>query len=111
MDGIDIPDEMLSSAPWMVVRHGWRHVALRQMDALALRFPDNHFDYVMAFHVVTVVPDPQRLMREAHRVCRPGGRVVVINHFRSRRLLGGSVVGLIDPLTRVLGWQTRLRRS
>jgi phosphatidylethanolamine/phosphatidyl-N-methylethanolamine N-methyltransferase len=79
------------------------------MDAQNLEFPSNSFDYVMAFHVVSVVPDAQRLMAEARRVCRPGGKLVIINHFRSERPLIGNIVDLADPLTRKLGWRTTLK--
>ena len=58
----------------------WRHITLREMDALELGFPDDSFDYVTAFHVVSVVPDAGRLMHEAQRVCRPGGKLIIINH-------------------------------
>ena len=71
--GIDLAPEMLERAQDRVNRNGWRHVTLAQGDALNLQFDDDAFDYVMAFHVVSVVPDPQRMMAEAQRVCRPGG--------------------------------------
>lgn len=107
--GIDLSREMLDQAAEKVRRQGWRHIALRQMDALNLEFPDDSFDYVTAFHVVSVVPDATRMMDEAQRVCRPGGALIIINHFRSERPLVGSLVGLADPLTRRLGWRTTLR--
>ncbi len=107
--GIDLAQDMLDQAAAKVRQCGWRHVSLRQMDALNLSFPDDAFDYVMAFHVVSVVPDPGRMMQEAHRVCRNGGRIVIINHFRSPRPMIGSLVDLADPITRKLGWRTTLR--
>ena len=54
-------------------RNGWRHLQVMEMDALNLKLPDNTFDYVMAFHVVSVVPDARRMMREVQRVSKPGG--------------------------------------
>ena len=107
--GIDLAQDMLDQAAEKVRRRGWRHVSLRRMDALDLSFPDDTFDYVMAFHVVSVVPDPSRMMQEAHRVCRNGGRLVIINHFRSPRPAISSLVDLADPITRKLGWRTTLR--
>lgn len=107
--GIDLAQDMLEQAAEKVRRRGWRHVALRQMDALNLGFPDDSFDYVTAFHVVSVVPDPNRMMDEARRVCRRGGTLVIINHFRSERPLIAALVDLVDPLTRKLGWRTTLR--
>ena len=63
----------------------------------------------MAFHVVTVVPDPIRMIEEARRVCRPGGRIVIVNHFTSESPLVGFVTEALDPVTRHLGWRTNLR--
>ncbi len=107
--GIDLAQDMLDQAAEKVRQNGWRHVTLRQMDALNLEFPADSFDYVMAFHVVSVVPDAPRLMHEARRVCRSGGTIVVINHFRSERPVIASLVDLVDPVTRKLGWRTTLR--
>jgi phosphatidylethanolamine/phosphatidyl-N-methylethanolamine N-methyltransferase len=104
--GIDLAPDMLERAQDKVNRNGWRHFTLEQGDALNLKFPDDSFDYVMAFHVVSVVPDPRRMMAEAQRVCRPGGVIVVINHFRSPRPPLARFARTIDPITRWLGWTT-----
>ena len=107
--GIDLASEMLEQAQQKIARNGWRHVSLERMDALHMDFPDESFDYVTCFHVVSVVPDSARLMREMVRVCRPGGTLVIINHFRSERRWLAWVVDVIDPITRRLGWTTTLR--
>src|SRR5262249_28491853 len=104
--GIDLAPEMLERAQDRVNRNGWRHVTLAQGDALNLQFDHDAFDYVMAFHVVSVVPDPQRMMAEAQRVCRPGGLLTIINHFRSPHRVVARMQRRIDPLTRRLGWTT-----
>jgi len=106
--GIDLAPDMLEKAQERIDRHGWRHVSVEQGDALSLRFPDDSFDYVMAFHVVSVVPDAKKLMAEAERVCRTGGRIVVINHFRSENRKVARLQHSIDPMTRKLGWTTSL---
>jgi phosphatidylethanolamine/phosphatidyl-N-methylethanolamine N-methyltransferase len=80
-----------------------------EMDALDLKFPDNSFDYVMAFHVVTVVPDPLRMIAEANRVTKPGGRIVIVNHFTTDVPVLGSLTQALDPMTRWLGWRTDLK--
>jgi len=107
--GIDLSQDMLDHAAQKMdpLRH--RHIKLRQGDALNLDFPDESFDFVTAFHVITVVPDPKRMLDEMVRVCRPGGRIVIINHFSSERALIRFVVDRVDPITRHLGWSTRLR--
>src|SRR5581483_11591698 len=97
--GIDLAPDMLERAQDKVNRNGWRHVTLEQGDALDLRFADDTFDYVMAFHVVSVVPDPRRMMAEAQRVCRPGGLLTIINHFRSPNRALARLARTIDPIT------------
>jgi phosphatidylethanolamine/phosphatidyl-N-methylethanolamine N-methyltransferase len=107
--GIDLAPEMLERAQERIDRNGWSHATVEQGDALDLRFADDSFDYVMAFHVVSVVPDAGRLMAEAQRVCRPGGLITVINHFRSDNAAVARMQRAIDPVTRRLGWTTSLR--
>jgi len=109
--GIDLAPEMLEQAQRKVNREGWRHISLYQMNALSLEFADAEFDYVTAFHVVSVIPDHQGLMKEIVRVCKPGGKVVVINHFRSPRRWLAGLVDKLDPVTRRLGWRTTLQCS
>jgi len=104
--GIDLAPDMLDRAQDKVNRNGWRHVTLQQADALDLNFDDDSFDYVMAFHVVSVVPDPVGMMTEARRVCRPGGLITLINHFRNGYGPFARLQRTIDPLTRWLGWTT-----
>jgi phosphatidylethanolamine/phosphatidyl-N-methylethanolamine N-methyltransferase len=107
--GIDLAPDMLARARQKIEDNGWEHLSVLEMNALDLEFPDNTFDYVMAFHVVTVVPDPVRMVAEAKRVCKPGGKIVVVNHFTSDFPLIGTLTEALDPLTRWLGWRTDLR--
>jgi phosphatidylethanolamine/phosphatidyl-N-methylethanolamine N-methyltransferase len=107
--GIDLAPDMLARARQKIEDNGWYHLSVLEMNAQDLEFADNTFDYVMAFHVVTVVPDPVRMVAEAKRVCKPGGKIVVVNHFTSDFPLIGSLTEALDPLTRWLGWRTDLR--
>jgi phosphatidylethanolamine/phosphatidyl-N-methylethanolamine N-methyltransferase len=108
VDAIDLSQSMLREAASKATNNGWDHICLRQMDATNLDFPDDHFDFVHAFHLVTVVPDHQKLLSEMLRVCKPGGTLVVINHFQSPRRWISMWVNLVDPITRPLGWRTTL---
>lgn len=108
--GIDFSTEMLSKAIARVERLGLRHVhELRQMDARALDFPDNHFDSIAAMHVLSVVPEPEKVMAEIARVCKPGGKVVITNHFA--RTKGGlaRLERAIAPLADIIGWHSDFR--
>jgi phosphatidylethanolamine/phosphatidyl-N-methylethanolamine N-methyltransferase len=111
LTGIDLAPDMLDRARRKVAREGWKNIDLAVGDAQDLQFPDESFDYVTSFHVVSVVPEPKRMMREMVRVCRTGGTIVIINHFRSERPVIASVVDRLDPVTRKLGWRTTLRLS
>jgi phosphatidylethanolamine/phosphatidyl-N-methylethanolamine N-methyltransferase len=100
--GVDLARDMLEIAQEKVDLYGWRHIKLLEMDALNMTFADDSFDYVMAFHVVSVVPDAKRMMGELSRVCRAGGTIVVINHFRSRNLIAAAADNALAPVTRHL---------
>ena len=104
--GIDLAPETLEQAQEKIDQNGWRHLKVMEMDALNLKFSDNTFDYIMAFHVVSVVPDATRLMREVLRVGKPGATIVIINHFRSRNRVLAAFDSFMEPITRRLGWHT-----
>ena len=78
---IDLSMAMLEHARERAGSSTTARVAFAQMDATSLAFPDRSFDAVYAPHVINVVPDPAAIGREIARVCRPDGRVVLLNHF------------------------------
>ena len=106
--GIDISASMLEKAQERVARRQTHHVHLLQMDAAALDFPDNSFDIVYASYLINVVPDPVRVAREMHRVCRVGGRIIFLNHFLSSNRLLSRAERLISPLTIHIGFKSDL---
>jgi phosphatidylethanolamine/phosphatidyl-N-methylethanolamine N-methyltransferase len=105
--GIDYSHEMLAKARGKVAELGLSHVhELRQMDARHLDFPDNHFDTVAAMHIVSVVPEPERVVAEMARVCKPGGHIVITNHFASDKGVLAAVERLTAPFASILGWHS-----
>jgi phosphatidylethanolamine/phosphatidyl-N-methylethanolamine N-methyltransferase len=107
--GIDLAADMLVQARAKIAKNIWSHLQVMEMNALNLTFADNSFDYVTAFHTVTVVPDPIRMLAEAKRVCRPNGKIVIVNHFTTDLPIIGPLTEALDPITRRLGWRTKLR--
>lgn len=108
--GIDFSDEMLAKARARVEKMGLKHVAaLRQMDARALDFPDNTFDTVAAMHVLSVVPEPEKVMSEIARVLKPGGRVVITNHFVRTQGILAHIERIAAPFANTLGWHSDFR--
>ena len=107
--GIDPSDDMLARAIAKIQGNGVGHIELCKGDAQELEFPDNSFDWVTSFHVMTVVSEPRRMMDEMVRVCKPGGRIVLVSHFASRNPFLYFMGTMINPMTKLLGWTTRLR--
>ena len=106
--GVDLSESMLAEAKTLIEQRHWDHVTVMPMNAEKLEFPDDSFDYVTSFHTISVVTDPQAMMNEMVRVCRPGGKILVVNHFRSDNPLVASLVDSASPVTRKLGWRTDL---
>lgn len=108
--GIDFSQPMLDRAEERVAREGL-DARLFQMDAADLRFPDNCFDVVYAPYVISVVPDPVTVLREMYRVCAPGGRLIILNHFRSQGPVLSRLERWLSPLTVHVGFKADVDRD
>ena len=105
--GIDLSPEMLKKARERVDSEELDNVTgLHEMDAADLRFPAGSFDTVVAMFVMTVVPDPERVMRELARVTKPGGDVLLVNHFSQRHGMRGWVERRMAPFAEHIGWRS-----
>ena len=104
--GIDVSTEMLRQARRRVSAKGLKHVeALLDMDAENLKFPDDSFDTVIAMYVASVVPNPDRLLAEIQRVCKPDGQILIVNHFAKPNGLRGRLVRGLSIWSKKLGWR------
>ena len=106
--GIDLSSKMLDKARKRIEEKGLTHCELVEMDATKLSFADNSFDVVYAPYVISVVPDPVAVAREMYRVCRPGGRVVILNHFKSANPIMSKIETAISPMTVHIGFTADL---
>lgn len=104
--GIDLSGDMLKKAWKKVWKYGLTHVTLMEMDASRIAFEDNTFDYVVAAFVISVVPDPVRVISEMKRVAKPDGRIVIINHFQSHNRVVAKFEEWVSPLCTRLGWHS-----
>jgi phosphatidylethanolamine/phosphatidyl-N-methylethanolamine N-methyltransferase len=106
--GIDYTASMLEKARERVAKKGMRNARLLQMDAADLKFPDDSFDIVYAPYLISVVPDPVKVAQEMRRVCRPGGRIIFLNHFLSPNPILSRLERWISPMTIHIGFKSDL---
>ncbi len=103
--GIDVSAEMLAKARRRVARLKLQQVeALLVMDAEKMSFEDDAFDAVLALYVASVVPDPARFAAEMRRVCKPGGTIVIVNHFTSENPVMRFIEKRLAPLAGKIGF-------
>lgn len=106
--GIDLSEEMLKKAQEKVIELRLNNVALKAMDATVMDFGEDEFDSAVATYTISAVPDPVGVLREMRRVVKPGGNIVLLNHFRSQRPVIGRLEDLVAPLCTRLGWKSNL---
>jgi len=94
---IDISERMLERAKAHAELLG-ADVELKLMDAQHLTYNDDSFDVVVATFVFCSVPDPIAGLREARRILRPGGQLLLLEHVRSRNPVVGMLMDWLNPL-------------
>jgi len=108
LTGIDLSGEMLDKAVERAQKLAMPGVVLKVMDATSMDFAENEFDKALATYTISAVPDPVAVLREMRRVVKPGGSIVILNHFRSERKLPGHLEDLVAPVCTRLGWKSNL---
>jgi phosphatidylethanolamine/phosphatidyl-N-methylethanolamine N-methyltransferase len=106
--GMDLSAGMLEQAADKKRQRGLDHVHLCRGNALEPPFADRCFDHVIISHTISVVSEPNRLLREAKRLVKPDGRIVVLNHFRSDRPVVAWFEKVLNPLFVKIGWRSDL---
>lgn len=106
--GIDYSRGMLAEAERRVQDIGLHHVQLMHMDACKMAFPDSSFDIVVAAYVLTAVPDHRSVMNEMIRVCKPGGRIIFLNHLVNGNKVLAFFERLVSPVCEKIGFRTDL---
>jgi phosphatidylethanolamine/phosphatidyl-N-methylethanolamine N-methyltransferase len=104
--GIDLTKKMLDKAQEKKECHRLGHVELLEMDAEHMTFADDTFDHCVAAFVITVVPNPEKMVAEMKRVTKKGGRILIFNHFASKNPLLNAMNKFFSPLTEKCGWRS-----
>lgn len=103
--GIDVSPEMIDQARTRAEAEQMAGVTLAEMDAEAMDLPDGSFDHVVAMYVLSVAPNPRRVVDEMRRVCKPGGDLFIVNHFRHENPIISGIERLLAPLSNLVGFR------
>jgi ubiquinone/menaquinone biosynthesis C-methylase UbiE len=95
--GVDLSEGMLAIAATRA-REVHRAIDLAVMDAQHLAFPDHVFDTVAISLALCTVPDPVAALQEMSRVCRPDGRIVLLEHVKSPNWAVAMLQRIVSPL-------------
>lgn len=94
--GIDLSEKMLAKARKRA--ENMKNVKLLLMDAEKLEFPDNSFDFVVTNLVLSSVQNPVAALKEMRRVCKKEGRIIMLEHVKSKNRALGAVLEFLNPL-------------
>ena len=111
LTGIDLSQEMLDKAVERVQTLAMPNVTLKVMDATSMDFGEDEFNSALATYTISAVPDPVAVLREMRRVVKPGGHIVLLNHFRSERRVAARFEDLVAPVCTRLGWKSNLKMT
>ena len=102
--GIDVSPDMLEHARERLSDEQRSRITLTEMDAQAVDYPDDSFDKIVAMYVVSVAPDPKKVVDEMKRVCKPGGELFIVNHFSQKGPMA-KLERLASPLSKLVGFR------
>ncbi len=97
LTAIDFSTKMLEKARAKFEKN-YPNVTFREMDVQHLEFEDNTFDCVLTSCVFCSVPYPVQGLKEIRRACKPGGKIVMLEHVRSSGKVLGPLMDLLNPL-------------
>ena len=106
--GADLSAGMLAKAMDKKREHGLDHVTLIQADAMFPPLAEQSFDHIMIAHTISVVSEPNKLLRWAERLVKPGGTIVLLNHFHSHNRLVAWFETVLNPIFLKIGWKSDL---
>lgn len=103
--GIDLCPDMLAIAQKRASGLNGRAIELQCANAEELELPDAGFDCVTLPYVLSVTPHPAELIRQAQRLCRPGGQILILNHFSGSRFWW-LLEKMVAPLAKFIGFRS-----
>jgi len=99
--GVDISSKMLEVAAERT--DGYENIKLVRQDVSSLSFQDGHFDSAIASFAMTTFPDPFGALKEAARVVKPGGKIVILDTGKPEKGAAKITHGLMTPVAKLFG--------
>jgi phosphatidylethanolamine/phosphatidyl-N-methylethanolamine N-methyltransferase len=107
--GVDLSTSMLKEAEDLIAEKKLKNARVRRMDATKLEFPDDSFDRVLGNLFISATSFPAESLQEMKRVCKPGGLIVLMNHFKSENPVLGLAESAFNPVAQsFLGFKSNL---
>lgn len=104
--GIDISADMLDKAKQKISPHCEASISLLQVNGESLPFNDDHFSCVTLPYTYSVTPNPEQLIREIRRVCKPDGHIIIANHFSGVKSPWALLEKMVSPFATKIGFQS-----
>lgn len=106
--GVDLSSSMLKEAEELIAKKKLKNVSVQQMDATKLEFPDDSFDGVLGNLFISATSFPRESLLEMKRVCKKGGTIVLMNHFKSENPVLGTLESAFNPIAQRIGFKSNL---
>lgn len=106
--GVDLSESMLKEAEELIQKKKLKNASVKIMNATQLEFPDNSFDGVLGNLFISATSFPRECLLEMKRVCKPGGMIVLMNHFKSDQPVVAAAETLFNPVAQGLGFKSNL---
>lgn len=106
--GVDLSPKMLKEAEVLIQKKKLKNCTVRVMNATNLEYPDNTFDRVLGNLFISATSFPRESLLEMKRVCKPGGTIVLMNHFKSEKKLLGVFETAFNPIAQQIGFKSNL---
>jgi phosphatidylethanolamine/phosphatidyl-N-methylethanolamine N-methyltransferase len=108
--GVDICSDMLISANKKIERHRLSNTTVMNADCESLNFQDNSFECIVLPYILSVTPNPEKLIAESIRLCHPKGHIVIVNHF-SGSWSWSLFEKILSPLSKRMGFRSKFSYS
>ena len=102
--GVDLSEKMLKICERRIGKLKKSNIQVVNMNAESLDFPDESFEHVIAMYVVSVSPNPNKVVSELIRACKKGGNIIILNHFSHESSILTFIEKVISPLSSLIGF-------